>query len=48
MIMNGFMVIINIKLTFDSGINYYERHVRPRLPARESIDLLWGNVNKEW
>lgn len=39
MIMSGFMVIININLALDSGINYCQRHLRPRLPARESTEL---------
>lgn len=38
-IMNGFMVIININLAFDSEINYDKTYLRPSLLARESIEL---------
>ena len=38
-IMSGFMVIININLAFDSEINYYQRHLGPKLTARESIEI---------
>lgn len=39
-IMNGYMVIININLAFDSIINYDKRHLRCILPARGSTKLL--------
>ena len=46
MIMTGFVVIININLGFDSGINYCQRHLRLTLPERESPELQGVNVSK--
>lgn len=40
MIMNGYVVIININLAFDSRINYDKIHLRPILPAKGSTKLL--------
>lgn len=39
-IMSGFMVIININPALASGINYCQRHLRLRLPAGGSTELM--------